>query len=260
MAASVGARALTPTLSRNPKAPAFGCRGRDSESSSLLHLLWLASPALPVGAFSYSEGLETAVDDGVVHDEASARVWLVNQLELVMARSELVVVAAAHRAANSNDEAQLRALNHWVRETREAAEPLAQTQQMGKSLVAWMNSLQTDAGSTCAPCPMLPLLLGLQPAPTWPVVLGCATAWRGASLHDSLTAAAFGWAENLVQAAVRGVPLGQSAGQRLLARLVDAIPAAVEHALAADQPLAFAPCLAITSARHEAQYSRLFRS
>ncbi|MBL8346964.1 MAG: urease accessory protein UreF [Rubrivivax sp.] len=238
--------------------------------SALLHLLWLASPALPVGAFSYSEGLEAAVDEGTVHDEASAREWLVNQLTLVMARSELPVVAAAHTAAHAAasstpvDEARLRALNDWVRQTREAAEPLLQTQQMGRSLLAWIETLQADAaGATDAPgtpCPTLPLLRTLQPAPTWPVVLGCVAAWRGAALEESLHAAAFGWAENMMQGAVRSVPLGQSAGQRLLARLVAAIPGAVAEALAMPEPMAFAPRLAIACARHEAQYSRLFRS
>ncbi len=237
---------------------------------SLLHLLWLASPALPVGAFSYSEGLEAAVDDGAVHDEASAREWLLNQLELVMARSELPVMAAAHAAAHALDAQRLQSLNDWVRQTREAAEPLLQTQQMGKSLLLWMESLHADAtdaayatgaaSATPPPCPTLPLLRAMQPAPTWPVVMGCAAAWRGAAVGESLYAAAFGWAENMMQATVRAVPLGQSAGQRLLARLVDAIPAAVERALAAGEPIAFAPRLAITSARHEAQYSRLFRS
>lgn len=231
------------------------------QSLHLLHLLWLASPALPVGAFSYSEGLEAAIDDGVVRDEASVGTWLANQLELVMARSELPVMAAAFNAAQANDEASLRRLNHWVRQTREAAEPLAQTQQMGRSLVAWIETLQAGAmQGQAAPCPTLPLLRTLRPAPTWPVVLGCAAAWRGGPLNHSLTAAAFGWAENMVQAAVRAVPLGQSAGQRLLAMLVERIPAAVEYALAADEPIAFAPRLAIASARHEVQYSRLFRS
>lgn len=226
-------------------------------AASFLHLLWLASPALPVGAFSYSEGLEAAVDEGIVHDEASASQWLASQLALGVARSELVVVAGAHAAAVAGDEARLRELNDWVRETREAAEPLLQTQQMGRSLLAWLETLQAD---DVPPCATLPCLRALQPAPTWPVVLGCAAAWRGAPVVESLHAAAFGWAENMMQAAVRAVPLGQSAGQRLLARLVGAIPTAVAAALAAPSPQAFAPRLAIMSARHEAQYSRLFRS
>ncbi len=238
--------------------------------AALLHLLWLASPALPVGAFSYSEGLEAAIDEGLVHDEASVRTWLLNQLQLVLARSELPVVAAAHAAALAQDGAKLQALNDWVRETREASEPLAQTQQMGRSLLAWIGGLtqgnsngDSDGdgdGADITPCLTLPLLRALQPAPTWPVVLGCAAAWRGAARVESLHAAAFGWSENMVQAAVRAVPLGQSAGQRLLARLVIAIPGAVDEALALPHPVAFAPALAITSARHEVQYSRLFRS
>lgn len=219
----------------------------------LLHLLWLASPALPVGSFSYSEGLEAAVDAGVVQDEASAGDWLLNQLALVQARAELPVAAAAHAATQALDGARLAELNAWVLQTRETSESLQQAQQMGRSLLIWMQGLLPEA-------PVLPLLQALRPAPTWPVVMGAAAAARGAALEPALTAIAFGWAENLMQAAVRSVPLGQTAGQRLLARLVQAIPPAVATALAAPEPLAFAPLLGIHGARHETQYSRLFRS
>jgi urease accessory protein len=217
--------------------------------SSLLHLLWLASPTLPVGAFSYSEGLEAAVDGGLVHDEATCATWLLNQLELVQARAELPLLAAAYRAAVAQDGDALQRLNAWVLATRESSEMLQQTQQMGRSLMAWMLSLQLDTA----------LLKPLQP-PTWPVAYAVVGAARATPLPDLLQAAAFGWAENLVMAAVRGVPLGQSAGQRLLAALVLAIPQAVQDALAAAEPIAFAPLLGITSCRHETQYSRLFRS
>src|ERR1700741_4629495 len=81
--------------------------------AALLQLIWLASPALPVGGFSYSEGLEAAVDAGVVHDEASAGDWLLNQLELVQARAELPVAAAAHAAALALDDTRLAELNAW---------------------------------------------------------------------------------------------------------------------------------------------------
>jgi urease accessory protein len=222
-------------------------------ADTLLHLLWLASPALPVGGFSYSEGLEAAVDAGLVHDETSAGDWLLNQLDLVQARAELPVAAAAHAATRALDGEQLQALNAWVLQTRETSESLQQTQQMGRSLLVWLNGLVPDA-------PVLPLLQALKPAPTWPVVMGAAAAARGAALEPALQAIAFGWAENLMQAAVRCVPLGQTAGQRLLARLVQAIPAAVEAALAASEPVAFSPLLGVHGARHETQYSRLFRS
>lgn len=224
-----------------------------SSPAELLHLLWLASPALPVGGFSYSEGLEAAVDAGVVRDEASAGDWLLNQLELVQARAELPVAAAAHAAALALDGGRLAQLNAWVLQTRETSESLQQAQQMGRSLLVWMQGLMPDATA-------LPLLHALKPAPTWPVVMGAAAASRGAGLEPALQAIAFGWAENLMQAAVRCVPLGQTAGQRLLARLVQAIPAAVAAALAAPEPVAFAPLLGVHGARHETQYSRLFRS
>ncbi len=221
--------------------------------TALLHLLWLASPALPVGGFSYSEGLEAAVDAGIVHDEASAAHWLVSQLELVQARAELPVAAAAHTATLALAGSRLTELNAWVLQTRETSESLQQVQQMGRSLLIWMQGLMPDA-------PVLPLLQQLKPAPAWPVVMGAAAASRGAPLSPALQAIAFGWAENLVQAAVRCVPLGQTAGQRLLARLVQAIPHAVDTALSLREPLAFAPLLGIHGARHETQYSRLFRS
>jgi urease accessory protein len=224
-----------------------------STESALLHLLWLASPALPVGGFSYSEGLEAAVDAGTVHDEASAGDWLLNQLELVQARAELPVAAAAHAATLALDGARLAELNAWVLHTRETAESLQQAQQMGRSLLVWMQGLMHDA-------PVLSLLQTLRPAPAWAVVMGAAVAARGAALEPALQAIAFGWAENLVQAAVRCVPLGQTAGQRLLARLVQAIPQAVSSALAMPEPMAFAPLLGVLGARHENQYSRLFRS
>jgi urease accessory protein len=224
-----------------------------STEASLLHLLWLASPALPVGGFSYSEGLESAVDAGIVHDEASAGDWLLNQLELVQARAELPVAAAAHAATQALDGARLAELNAWMLQTRETSESLQQTQQMGRSLLIWLQGLVPNA-------PVLPLLQALKPAPTWPVVMGAAAASRGAPLAPALQAIAFGWAENLMQAAVRSVPLGQTAGQRLLARLVQAIPQAVAKAQAIPEPTAFAPMLGIHGARHETQYSRLFRS
>lgn len=222
-------------------------------ADTLLHLLWLASPALPVGGFSYSEGLEAAVDAGLVHDETSAGDWLLNQLDLVQARAELPVAAAAHAATSALDGERLQALNAWVLQSRETSESLQQTQQMGRSLLVWLQGLVPDA-------PVLALLQSLKPAPTWPVVMGAAAASRGAALQPALQAIAFGWAENLMQAAVRCVPLGQTAGQRLLAQLVQAIPAAVEAALAASEPVAFSPLLGVHGARHETQYSRLFRS
>lgn len=226
--------------------------------STLLPLMWLASPALPVGGFAYSEGLEAAVDGQRVHDETSAAAWLVDQLHLGLARADLAVLASALVAWRQNDVPRLRALDAWVRHTRETAELRLQSEQMGRSLIEWLKSLRLD-GFDAATLPE-----GLQ-APTYPVAyalaLACHTPARAPASHG-LYAYAFGWSENMVQAAIKAVPLGQSAGQRILARLCQHIPAAVSRALRTpdEDRQAFSPMLAILSARHEIQYSRLFRS
>lgn len=222
---------------------------------ALLQLLWLASPALPVGAYSYSEGLEAAIDAGQVDDEDAVRRWLVDQLWLVQSRSELPLLAAAIEAWRSDAPQRIVALNDWALATRESAELRLQTEQMGRSLADWLR--QRDADD-----PRHATLAALRPAPAWPVVLALAAARSGADTRSALLALAFGWAENQVQAALKAVPLGQNAGQRVLAALVAEIPAAVAQALTIgdDERQAFSPGLAILSSRHEAQYSRLFRS
>lgn len=225
--------------------------------TGLLRTLWLASPTLPVGGFSYSEGLEAAVDAGLVRDEHSAADWLIDQLHLGLSRSDLAVVAQAIPAWQGHNLARIAELNAWVLTTRETQEFRLQTEQMGRSLLEWARSLGPLGGGVLEQLQTA----GLQP-PTYPVAMACAAAASGAALTDSLSGFAFGWAENMVQAAIKSVPLGQSAGQRMLARLVRDIPAAVDHAVSLDddQRQAFTPLLAILSARHETQYSRLFRS
>ncbi|MDB5821154.1 MAG: urease accessory protein UreF [Rhizobacter sp.] len=217
--------------------------------------MWLASPALPVGGFSYSEVLEAAVDKGLVTNESEARDWLVDQLLLSIARSDAAVVAQAFDAWRADDLPRIAVLNAWVTTTRESAELRQQTEQTGRSLTEWLRKRGIEDAR-------IEQLGALLPAPTWPVAFALAAAQTGAPLRDSLMSYAFGWAENMAQAAMKSVPLGQSAGQRILQALLDIIPAAVDHAatLADDERQAFTPMLAILSAQHETQYSRLFRS
>lgn len=229
---------------------------RPTGAATLLGLIWLASPALPVGGFSYSEGLEPAVDTGLVRDEASARAWLLDQLALGLQRSELPLVAAALKAWRRGDTERIRELNDWLLATRETAESRLQTEQMGRSLAAWLAQQRPVGDAHTA------ALAALSPAPGYPVAWALAAAGTGATPRDAALAYAFAWAENLVQAALKAVPLGQSAGQRILASLAEAIPEAVDAALglADSERLAALPGLAILGARHETQYSRLFRS
>lgn len=227
-------------------------------AAAQLQLMWLASPALPVGGFSYSEGLEAAVESGRVTTEADCRGWLLDQLHLSLARSELAVVAAAFPAWAGTDLPRITELNTWVALTREASELRLQTEQMGRSLVEWLRNRPPAE----EPDGRLAHLASLRPAPTWPVGFALAGVQAGADVEGTLLSFAFGWAENMVQAALKAVPLGQSAGQRVLSALVHEIPDAIAAALVrtdADRQ-AFTPMLAILQAQHETQYSRLFRS
>jgi urease accessory protein len=248
--------------------------------ATLLRLMWLASPALPVGGFSYSEGLEAALDAGRVQGEAAVGDWLLDQLHLSLARADLPACAQAFQAWQAPpDAARLQALNDWVLATRESAEFRLQTEQMGRSLVEWLRNGEHAGDPRIACC------AELSPAPTWPVAFAlactlaitpeCRAADQGenpakdptkdnakGAAASTLLALAFGWAENMAQAAMKSVPLGQAAAQRILTRLTQAIPEAVQQALALPDEArqAFTPGLAILSARHENQYSRLFRS
>ncbi|MCV2369379.1 urease accessory protein UreF [Roseateles oligotrophus] len=224
--------------------------------SALLQLIWLASPALPIGGFSYSEGLESAVEHGLVRDEASAAEWLSQQLALTQTRGDLALAARALPAWREGDLPALKRLNDWVLQTRETAELRLQSEQMGRSLLDWLRNHHTASAEQIEQCRALG-------QPTYPLVMALALAGSGAALADALLAYAFGWAENMVGAAIKSVPLGQSAGQRILARLAAEMPQAVAQAMTLaerDQRQAFSPMLAILSARHETQYSRLFRS
>jgi urease accessory protein len=229
--------------------------------AALLQLIWLASPALPVGGFSYSEGLEAAAEAGLVRDEESAAAWIAAQLHASLARADLSIVCAAAQAAREGNTERLARLDAWVRTTRETSEFRQQAEQMGRSMMDWMASIgRGDARNPDAPHARRGSPAGSPP--TYPVAFAVAAAATEAPIRQVALAYAFGWAENMMQSAIKAVPLGQSAGQRILARLAREIPGAVDHALSLPDAgrQAFTPMLAILSAQHETQYSRLFRS
>jgi urease accessory protein len=221
---------------------------------ALIQLIWLASPALPIGGFSYSEGLEAAIDRGLVYDEHTASEWLIDQLHLTQSRGDMSVLGEMITAWQTLDHTRLQTLSQWVHATRESAELRLQTEQMGRSMLEWLRNQEAMDDDTLALCNRW--------VPTYPLMLALALSRTGATLEQCLQAYAFGWAENMVQAAIKSVPLGQNSGQRILTQLAQHIASAVGHALQMtdDTRQAFSPMLAILSAQHETQYSRLFRS
>lgn len=222
---------------------------------SLARLLQLASPALPVGAYTYSQGLEWAVDAGTVKDEATALRWIVDQLEWNLGRYEAPLLLRMLEAWTVGAGDTAIGLDADYLATRESAELRAETLQMGYS----MKRLLHDLGDF--PPPLLDAI-AVSPAPTLPYVWSCAAAAWQIPVQDALTAWLWSWAENQTMAALKAIPLGQAAGQRLLRDIGRRLPAVVERALtlAETDYSNFAPGFAIACARHETQYSRLFRS
>ena len=216
-----------------------------------VRLLQLASPSLPVGAYSYSQGLESAVEAGVVRDAESAAHWIGNVLDLSVASMEAPLLVRLMSAWQRGDRADASRWNDEAIASRETAELRAETVQMGYSL----RKLLGDLGVSTGPLDAIEEV-------AYPTAFAFAVAAWNLSARDAVATFMFAWIENQVLAAVKCVPLGQTDGQRLMLRLGERIAPLAERALAlGDEDLAnFAPGLALLSARHETQYSRLFRS
>jgi urease accessory protein len=224
-------------------------------NAQLARLLQLASPALPVGAYAYSQGLEWAVESGVVHNEASTLMWIGNLLEWNMGRFEAPLLAQMLRACNAQDAEKIAQLNTRYLAGRETAELRAESLQMAYSLV----QLLTELGEDGAPALLLARTLT---TPMFPAVWACAAASWQIEEVEALTAYLWSWVENQTMAAIKAVPLGQAAGQRIMFALGAHIAPTAERAqrLPEADYSNFAPGFAIACSRHETQYSRLFRS
>lgn len=222
---------------------------------ALPRLLQLASPALPIGGFSYSQGLEWAIEAGDVHDATSAATWVGDHLALVIGRFDAPLWAAAHHAWTAEDAPAVRRLNDLFHAARETAESRAESVQMGYSFRIWCEGVLALSPF------QQETLASLDPA-VLPVVSALAAAQGGVSRRDGLTGFVWSWTENQVAALVKALPMGQMAAQRLLLSLSTGIPALVETALTLpeDDWSCLATGLAIAQCRHETQYTRIFRS
>lgn len=224
-------------------------------AASLLRLLQLCSPSLPVGAYSYSQGLEAAMESGHVHDEASSRAWIGTMLDEVIARFEAPITWRLLQAFEGRD---AEAINHWTHlfiASRDSAEFRAETLQMGYSLGKLLPELVTDDEGLLSLLPPLPEL-------PFPTAFAAAAVALQVPAEEALLGMLFSWAENQVLACVKSVPLGQVAGQRLLLSLGPKVNEAADLAriIADDDMSNWSPGLSLLSMQHEVQYSRLYRS
>ena len=218
---------------------------------ALCQTLRLASPALPIGAYSYSQGLEAAVVKGWVADEAGARDWIGGLLTHAIARTDLPLLCRLRHALEARDHAMLVFWSRYLRASREARELADEDCALGTSLLRLLaDDDWADLARGDGVIPSLPL--GFAAA---------SLAWRIPE-HGALTAYAWSWLENQIAAALKTVPLGQSAAQRIVSGMLEPLAQIVSRApeIGDDEIGALAPGFAMACAHHETQYTRLFRS
>jgi len=225
------------------------------DGAALYRLMAWLSPAYPVGAFSYSSGIEWAVEAGDVTDAETLRRWLAAMIARGGCFCDAVFFVHAHRAATERDDAALRAVAELAAAFAPSKERFLETTAQGRAFV--------ETTRTAWPCAALDRLLAAWDGPiALPVAVGTACAGHGIALAPALAAFLHALAANLISAGVRLIPLGQTDGQRVLAALEPVVAVTAERALGT--PLeevgsaAFRADLA--SLRHETQYTRLFRS
>lgn len=226
--------------------------GRDPASDiGLLRLMQLVSPALPVGAFAYSQGMEWAVEAGWVTHAHQADHWIGGLMTRCMANFDVPVLARLYRAWHQQDTEAFDTWNQYLLAGRGSAELQQEERHMGLALLRLLTQLQGDL-MVSAPCP----------EPSYVALFAVAACNWQIRLSTACTGFLWSWAENQVAAAIKLVPLGQTDGQRMLVTLADRIPTAIRHGLALEDDAigAMAPGLAMASALHETQHTRLFRS
>ena len=227
-----------------------------SDNGGALYRLmaWL-SPAYPVGAFSYSSGIEWAVEAGDIKDAATLQAWLGVMLRDGSGFCDAVLFAHAHRAAAAEDDKALRAVAELAAAFAPSKERHLETTAQGNAFI--------EATRAAWPCAALDRLKRVwDGAVAYPVAVAVAAAGHGVALEPALAAFLQAVAANLVSAGVRLIPLGQTDGQRVLAALEPLVAASAQRAtgVALDDIGSAAFRADLATARHETQYTRLFRS
>ncbi len=224
----------------------------DPPSLALVRLLQLVSPALPVGAYAYSQGLEHAVHSAWVHDRDSALAWISGIMQHSICSLDLPVLQRLYRAWSSGQPAQV---EHWSRflcASRESAELLAEDRHIGMAMARLLSDLGNESAGHWV----------RHPDVTWATLFSLAAVQQGIRETDACVGYLWAWCENQVAVAIKLVPLGQTDGQRILQACAAQIPRWCQSSMGLDDRDIgqLAPALAIGSALHEQQYSRMFRS
>lgn len=223
-----------------------------AEPLPLLRLLQLASPALPVGAFNFSQGLEYAVEQGWVKDGPQAADWILGVAAHGVATLDLPLLLRMHAAWSARDAAGARRLSRELVAARETLEARAEERHMGQALAKLLVEFGIGAARDWQ----------REPGTSYAALFALAASEARATARDTAVAYLWSWAENQVLAAVKLIPLGQTDGQRALESIRLRIPALVTaaQALADDEIGSAVPLALMASAWHETQYTRLFRS
>jgi len=216
---------------------------------SLLSLLQLASPALPIGAYSYSEGVEFLSNQGIIFDSDSLDHWLRQELKYGSIRIDSAVLVRTFQGVEMGDFSKIIFWNHWLSAQRESEELRCQSWQMGNALIKLFNDIGNVQEIPLEPC-------------NYAIAFGMVSFYWEITLFDALSSFLFCWASNLVSAGIRSIPIGQTAGQRILfnlhTKIIETIPCIL--ALQDDELESCNIGLVLASIGHETQYSRLFRS
>jgi len=223
-----------------------------SSAISSMRLWQLISPALPIGAYAYSQGLEYAVDSGWINTEQQASKWILGQLGHNLAQLDAPEFLRLYDAWAQNDIETVSYWNQYILASREAAELYQEDCNLGQALNRVLQGLDIK----------MPALPQQQTDIAFVTCLAFACHTWHIDKLEAVQGLLWSWCENQVAAAIKIIPLGQTSGQKIMSEAIEVIAAAVNKAMhCEDEQIGMlAPAVAIASALHETQYSRLFRS
>jgi len=221
-------------------------------NTAMLNLMRLTSPSLPIGAFAYSQGLEFACDQAWVQDEVTAKHWIAGLMRTTQTYVDLPILIHLYQAWQENEFEKVAYWSKYLLSSRESKELRDEDHYVGKALSRLLIDLDISDAKEIIDTPYVTYATAFSLA---------AVSWQ-IRQEDCCEGYLWAWCENQVSAAIKLIPLGQTAGQRMLSSLINEIPDLINIAMELeDEEIgSTAVGIGIASANHETQYSRLFRS